>query len=106
MIVAGALAEVKVTELGGSLAGSYAAKLFADYGSEVILLDGNNQPAVAAFFDISKHLESDYKEHLADADIVIQSSSVDAIEVPFQPHHPGQIVLRISPFGIEMTIFM
>ena len=101
MSVAGALAEVKVAELGGSLAGSYAAKLFADYGSEVTLLDGNNQPAAAAFFDISKHLESNYEEHLVDADIVIQSSSVDGIEVPFQPRHSRQIVLRISPFGIE-----
>ena len=101
MSVAGALSELKVAELGGSLAGSYAAKLFADYGSEVILLDGNNQAAAAAFFDISKHSESNYEEHLVDADVVIQSSSVDGIEVPFQPRHSRQIVLRISPFGIE-----
>ncbi|MEE3256251.1 MAG: hypothetical protein VX222_03120, partial [Actinomycetota bacterium] len=51
-----ALESLLVMEIGTSVAGSYAAKLFADYGSEVHVLASDHTPSQTLFFDASKHV--------------------------------------------------
>ena len=92
-----ALGTLLVMEIGDSVAGAYAGKLFADYGSEVHVIRDDDASVANAFFDASKHVvEVDVAET---ADVVIQSSSNDPLTSPFQPCNPQQVVLRISPFA-------
>jgi crotonobetainyl-CoA:carnitine CoA-transferase CaiB-like acyl-CoA transferase len=93
---------LRIAELGGSAAGGYCGKLFADFGAEVALIgDGPTGPG-AAFYTASKHhLAVDdpaVPAVLADADIVIQSSNIDGLDALLDPATPEQIVLRVSPF--------
>ena len=84
-------------EIGDSVAGAYAGKLFADYGSEVHVNRDGRDSAANVFFDASKHFVD---VDIADkADVVIQSSSNDPLASLFEPCNPQQIVLRISPFA-------
>ncbi|MFT7601783.1 MAG: crotonobetainyl-CoA:carnitine CoA-transferase CaiB-like acyl-CoA transferase, partial [Acidimicrobiales bacterium] len=73
--------------------------MFADLGSEVGL---SGLDARRPFYDDGKHLLADPVEasgvHVADADIVIQSSSVDPLAQLLEPASSTQIVVRISPF--------
>ena len=92
-----ALGTLLVMEIGDSVAGAYAGKLFADYGSEVHVIRDDDASVANAFFDASKHVvDVDAAET---ADVVIQSSSNDPLTSPFQPCNPQQVVLRISPFA-------
>ena len=92
-----ALESLLVVEIGDSVAGAYAGKLFADYGSEVHVVGGDAPLERRNFFDASKHRSGN--ELLSNADIVIQSSGTDPIELVYEPSLPQQIVLRISPFA-------
>jgi crotonobetainyl-CoA:carnitine CoA-transferase CaiB-like acyl-CoA transferase len=92
-----ALESLLVAETGDSVAGAYAGKLFADYGSEVHVVGGDAPLEGHNFFDASKHRSGN--ELLTTADIVIQSSGTGPIELVYEPSLPQQIVLRISPFA-------
>ncbi len=92
-----ALESLLVVETGDSVAGAYAGKLFADYGSEVHVVGGDAPLEGRNFFDVSKHRSG--SELLSNADIVIQSSGTGPIELVYEPSLPQQIVLRISPFA-------
>ena len=92
-----ALESLLVMEIGTSVAGSYAAKLFADYGSEVHVLGSDHTPSQTLFFDASKHVgDSDLSTQ---ADVIIQSSGSGPLDTPLEPLRPDQIVLRITPFA-------
>ena len=81
-----ALGTLLVMEIGDSVAGAYAGKLFADYGSEVHVIREDDASVANAFFDASKHVvEVDVAET---ADVVIQSSSNDPLTSLFQPCNP------------------
>ena len=98
-MVATALESLLVMEIGNSVAGSYAGKLFADYGSEVHVLAGGSEEGSDLFFDVSKHVgEPDLS---TEADVVIQSSGTGPIRKLHEPAHPEQVVLRISPFATQ-----
>ncbi len=92
-----ALESLLVAETGDSVAGAYAGKLFADYGSEVHVVGGDAPLEGHNFFDASKHRSGN--ELLTTADIVIQSSGTGPIELVYEPSLPQQIVLRIAPFA-------
>ncbi|HIL04640.1 MAG TPA: hypothetical protein EYG17_01150, partial [Acidimicrobiia bacterium] len=92
-----ALESLLVVETGNSVAGAYAGKLFADYGSEVHVVGGDAPLEGHNFFDASKHRSGN--ELLTTADIVIQSSGTGPIELVYEPSLPQQIVLRIAPFA-------
>ena len=88
-----------VTEIGGSVAGAYAGKLFAENGSEVHLVGTDPNIQGSSFFHSSKHKSG--SDLLDESDIVIQSSSTNPIEFVHEPAHSKQIVLRISPFALS-----
>ena len=46
--------EIRVVEIAGSPAGSYAGKLFADYGADVVRLGPARNDEDAAFYDLAK----------------------------------------------------
>ena len=86
-------------EIGDSVAGAYAGKLFADYGSEVHVKRDGHDSVANPFFDGSKHISD--VDVAAQADVIIQSSSNGPLDVPLEPEHSRQIVLRISPFASQ-----
>ncbi|HJM21439.1 MAG TPA: CoA transferase, partial [Acidimicrobiales bacterium] len=94
-----ALQSLLVVEMGDSVAGAYAGKLFADYGSEVHLVGAGPPIQGGSFFCSSKHLSG--PDLLNEADVVIQASSTDPIEQAYEPSNPQQIVVRISPFALS-----
>tara|TARA_B100002049_G_scaffold36824_2_gene24217 strand:+ start:4458 stop:6737 length:2280 start_codon:yes stop_codon:yes gene_type:complete len=94
-----ALQSLLVVEMGDSVAGAYAGKLFADYGSEVHLVGAGPLIQGGNFFCSSKHING--PDLLNAADVVIQASSTDPIEQAIEPANPQQIVLRISPFALS-----
>ena len=51
-----ALGSLLVMEIGDSVAGAYAGKLFADYGSEVHVKRDGHDSVANPFFDGSKHI--------------------------------------------------
>ncbi|MCP5026366.1 MAG: CoA transferase [Actinomycetia bacterium] len=93
----GAFSHLLVVELDGSAAGAYCAKVFADFGAEVVTTAaGPRRP----YYDTSKHRTADDLDNLtARADVVIQSSGIDPIAAPVAPATPTQIVVRVSPFA-------
>jgi len=94
-----ALESLLVMEIGDSVAGAYAGKLFADYGSEVHVSRDGHDSVANPFFDGSKHVGD--VNVAAQADVVIQSSSNDPLDSLFEPQHSRQVVLRISPFASQ-----
>ena len=101
MVDARAFGRLLVVELGGSAAGAYCGRLFAGLGAEVVVVgDGPDGPG-AGFYDGAKHRAGRRGPlDAADvADVVIQSSAVDPLLHPVEPAHPGQVVVRISPFA-------
>ncbi len=99
----GAFERVSVVELSGSAAGAYCAKMFADLGAEVTFIGEPLAGPGAAFYNTSKRLvasdEPAVAELVATADVVIQSSSHEAIDQPIEQASAEQIVARISPFA-------
>ncbi|MED5541773.1 MAG: CoA transferase [Actinomycetota bacterium] len=94
-----ALESLLVMEIGDSVAGAYAGKLFADYGSEVHVVGEGPPIPGSSFFHTSKHRSG--PGLLGEADIIIQSSTTNPIGSVYEPSHPQQIVLRISPFALS-----
>ena len=94
-----ALESLLVVEIGDSVAGAYAGKLFADYGSEVHVSRDGHDSLTDSFFDGSKHIGD--VNVVAHADVVIQSSSNDPLDSLVEPQHSRQVVLRISPFASQ-----
>lgn len=97
-----AFGQLLVVVMGDGGAGAYTAKLFGDLGAEVVRVGlGPTMPG-ASFFDSSvreviSEIEGD--PVVMAADVVIQSSAVDPLDVGFVPRHDRQILLRISPFA-------
>ena len=112
--------ELSIVEITGSIAGSYAGKLFADAGSKVLKLEPMKGDPLKLNPDTENlywHLNSGKRfqelnlvdiekkflaELLKDVDIVIESSAPD----PFTPVSkslidPKLVRLYISPFGFE-----
>ena len=118
--------ELRVVELAGSHAGAFAAKMFADYGAQVVKVvptDGdpllqhgemlpshtlgeNEVGAIWAFCNTSKQLlESDFASEqvealIADADVVIESSAPDPLTPLTADLDVDRLVkVYLSPFG-------
>ena len=90
-----ALQSLLVVEMGDSVAGAYAGKLFADYGSEVHLVGAGPLIQGGNFFCSSKHING--PDLLNAADVVIQASSTDPIEQAIEPANPQQISFAFHP---------
>jgi len=118
---------VNVLELGGGVAASYAAKLLADQGADVIKVEdpdgdptrhrgpypgGMPDPEKSGLFlsmNVQKRsvVTADLEQLLSWADVLIysfsadqaQSMGLDAESVAIA--HPGLLVLSITPFGAE-----
>jgi len=58
-----ALESLLVMEIGTSVAGSYAAKLFADYGSEVHVLGSDHTPSQTLFSTLRNMLATVTCQH-------------------------------------------
>jgi crotonobetainyl-CoA:carnitine CoA-transferase CaiB-like acyl-CoA transferase len=101
----GAFSKLMVVELGGAPAGAYAAKQFADLGAEVHAVGPRPSGEGSLFYDTSKHLveldDPGIPALRLAADVIIQASAVDPITEPLEPAHPAQIVVHLSPFGID-----
>lgn len=99
----GAFGRIAVVEIGGSAAGAYCAKMFADLGASVTLLGETSSDPSDAFYNASKRAvpagSTAATELLHTADVVIQSSAHDPLAEYQQPASPAQIVVRISPFA-------
>ena len=116
-------AELLVLEIAGSVAGAYAAKLFADHGAELVKVEPpQGDPArsqgedwagtgtLFAYLNTSKRslvldlAASKGREELGDwlerADVVIESSAPDPLD-PITLAHPAARLIKtyISPFG-------
>ncbi|HJM89032.1 MAG TPA: CoA transferase [Dehalococcoidia bacterium] len=120
-----AFADLRIVEVAGSAAGGYAAKLFADYGANVVRVEPpGGDPAMSdgeewqgsgttyAYLNTSKRvvtLDLDgsagrqrFDAMLAGADVVIESSSPDPLVTVTDGEPPSQLVrTRISPFGSD-----
>ena len=121
-------AELRVVELAGSHAGAFTAKMFSDYGAEVIKVappggdplihHGEVLPAHAlgngeigsiwAYCNTSKRIVSaeltspEMMDLVAAADVVIESSAPDPL-VPrtSELDAPGLVRVQISPYGLS-----
>ncbi len=102
-----AFSRLLVVGFGDSAAGSYCAKLFADYGAEVVVIEDAHKPepnrAGSDFYHASVHRwkqgDPGLERLLAEADLIIQADATTAITEPMDPVDDRQIVLRISPFA-------
>ncbi|MCU1394961.1 MAG: CoA transferase [Ilumatobacteraceae bacterium] len=116
------LTAVRVIDLSTGIAGAYCAKMFADAGAEVVLVEasggaplrrwsnagGRTEGTDGALFRYLRHGQRSAVVEgealtalLADADLVITdaSSPVDPIEV--RRRHPSAVVVSITPFGLH-----
>jgi len=95
------IADLRVLEVAGSVAGAYAGRLLALVGASVTRLGPPlADPIRSAYLDQGKAsaTESDLADLAATADVVIESSAPDPLDPRCQPG-PAQIALRLSPFG-------
>ena len=93
--------DVRVLEVAGSVAGSYAGRLLALLGATVTRAGPPSaDPVRSAYLDEGKsNVPTDELEDLAArADLVIESSAPDPLTARFEPG-PAQIAVRLSPFG-------
>jgi crotonobetainyl-CoA:carnitine CoA-transferase CaiB-like acyl-CoA transferase len=115
--------DLLILEIAGSIAGAYAAKLFADYGANVIKIeppggdpirgeseDWGGVGTLFAYLNTSKRSlvldlyeesgRADLSRWLERADVVIESSAPDALD-PITLRHDGPQLVKsyISPFG-------
>ena len=120
--------ELRVVELAGSHAGAFAAKMFADYGAQVVkvvppggdplihhgeLLDAHSLGqsevgSIWAFCNTSKSvLEADARSAevqrlISSSDVVIESSAPDPLSpVTMQLEATSVVRVYISPFGLS-----
>ena len=120
--------ELRVVELAGSHAGAFAAKMFADYGAQVVKIVppdgdpllhhgevlathalGNGEVgSIWAFCNTSKLLielaldSPEVQELLVNADVVIESSAPDPLKRCTSDLDAAQLVtVLISPFGLS-----
>ncbi len=123
-----AFSDLRVVELTGSHAGAFAAKMFADYGAQVIkivppegdpllhhgevlashALGDGEVGAVWAFCNTSKLLvecdpeSREVNELIAGADVVIESSAPEPLTVRTSGVESPELVrVLISPFGVS-----
>jgi len=92
--------ELIVVEVGGSLAGAYCAKLFADHGASVIRVgDDELTPAQRVYCHQGKEVVSSIGSAPLDtADLVIESRATGPLgQTTAGPR--GGITLRITPYG-------
>ncbi|MXX80878.1 MAG: CoA transferase [Chloroflexi bacterium] len=121
-------ADLRVVELAGSHAGAFSAKMFADYGAQVVkIVPSNGDPllhhgellpshpfgdyevgSIWAFCNTSKSVyaaepaSEKTRELIAGADVVIESSAPDPLEpVTLETDAPQLIRVLISPFGLD-----
>ena len=120
--------ELRVVELAGSHAGAFAAKIFADYGAQVVkvvppagdpllhhgevlashTLGDGEVGSIWAFCNTSKilvHEDADspqVKELIASADVAIESSAPEPLTPSTSMADASQLVsVLISPFGMS-----
>lgn len=118
--------ELEVVEVAGSVAGAWAAKLFADHGAHVVKVEPpggdplrrcgepwrNGAGTLSAHLDTSKSSvvvdldtaggRASLATVLGDADVVIESSAPDPLQ-PVSPGlgHDGLVTVLLSPFGLS-----
>ena len=117
------LADLKVVELAEGIAGSYAGKLLADYGAEVIKVEppGGDRTRYEGPFPTNEvdpeqsalflHLNTNKRSiqadpddelvsaFLAEADIVLQSSAKPT-PADLRRRHPSLVVVSVTAFGL------
>ena len=101
-----------MVEIAGSAAGSYAGKLLADYGADVVRLGPARDDEDAAFYDLAKtvvevaldELEEDGRldEVLDRADVVIESSAPNPLApLSLGLETPHLVKIYLSPYGLH-----
>ncbi len=93
------LHDLVVVEIGGSVAGAYCAKLFADQGAEVLLVDGSNLNASQRrYLHSAKTPVTTGGIDWELVDVIIESSSPEPLRaLPLDAPHSVRV--QISPFG-------
>ncbi|MEE9280534.1 MAG: CoA transferase [Myxococcota bacterium] len=118
-----AFRDLVISEIAGSVAGAYAAKLFADYGARVLKIeppggdplrlageDWGGVGTLFAYLNTSKRSRvldltgdagrAELRQWLARSDLVIESSAPDPLEpVTLRHDDPRLVKVYISPFG-------
>lgn len=96
-----AFSDLLVVEVGGSVAGAYCSKLFADNGARVVLANGGRlTEAERIYLDPAKEVVgSPSGELLSSADLIIESSAHGPLEPVDVPSASSAVRLQISPYG-------
>lgn len=94
-------AALTVLEVGGSMAGAYCAKVFADHGAEVIRVgDDSLTDAQRVYAHQGKqHASSLTDAMLLEADVLIESELYGPLTPIGVPEGFGGVRLQISPYG-------
>ena len=124
------LTAVRVIDLTTTIGGAYCAKMFADAGAEVVLIEnadgsplrrwsyGGGRPAGAdgALFRYLRHgqrsvvaaaarsgdvIDRSVEALLGDADLVITDASSSVDAEALHRDHPALVVVSITPFGLN-----
>lgn len=93
--------ELTVVEIGGSMAGAYCAKLFADHGAKVTQVGSDwLTPAQRIYTHHRKeHLDSIDCATLTAADLIIESEPYGPLTPSTLPDEFAGVRLHISPYG-------
>jgi len=93
--------DLLIVEVGGSVAGAYCSKLFADNGARVVLVDGGwLTEAERIYLHPAKEVVgSATGELLSNADLIIESSTHGPLEPIDVPSASSAVRLQISPYG-------
>lgn len=91
------LADLVIVELGGSVAGAYCGKLFADAGADVTVIGPDTMgPHQRAYLQRGKRVADTFD--FTRADVIIESSAPEPL-VPQDFDAPQAVHVQISPFG-------
>lgn len=91
------LADLVIVELGGSVAGAYCGKLFADAGAKVVVVgDDSLTRHQSSYLHNGKEFADAFDP--SGADVIIESSAPEPLE-PQDFDLPGLVHVQISPFG-------
>lgn len=102
----GFFSQLRVVVATDSAAGAYCAKLFADFGAHVVA-ESTHDPQNPFYYrsvwepDSPGTLKPPITTSRTNADVVIVAAGTQAPATPTTPAHPGQVVVEITPFGIE-----
>jgi crotonobetainyl-CoA:carnitine CoA-transferase CaiB-like acyl-CoA transferase len=95
----------RVVQIGRNLAAAVCGRLLADVGADVICVDADQSPLLAAYLNHGKTIASDERVAIADADLIVcegrptelRAQHRDADEL--RRSNQAATLVFISPFG-------